>query len=188
MRNSTALACFLSAMMVGGAVAQCPTAPRRCRSMVPAQSCGLNYSVARPCVSYPVVQSITNTPAQCCSVLPQAAVTCRSASAQSVTPGIVQNNCKCRSGSVSPQVYPQAASVLDNQRNPFSLAGHAREGQAVYHCQQEFLRCCENGGQNCMSSYITCAQITGEPLKHSACPVATPTIEEKSPNKTLKNP
>ncbi len=217
MRASTAIAFFMSAMMAGVTIAQCPTNQcptnqRRCCAIAPVKSCcpnvpqptytvvatqahcGSNYSLARPCVRYPVVQgyavvqSVTNTRAQCWSDAPQPTVTYQPTFAQSVTPGTVQNNCNCQSGSVSLQANPQTALSGNNQRNPFSLAGHAREGQAVYHCLQEFLRCCENGGQNCMANYITCSQVTGEPLKYSSCPAQTPTIEEKSPNQTQQNP
>ena len=214
MRASIALACFVSAMIAGVTVAQCPTVHRNHYSVVPVQSsCGSNYAFTKPCVSYPVAQgcqatqscqvapncqvvqschvaqNITNSPTQYWSVVPQPAITFQPAFAQQVTQGTAQNNCNCQSASASPQANPQAASILDNPRNPFSLAGHARPGTdqpAVFHCQQEFLRCCENGGLNCMSNYINCTQITGEPLRHSACPAATPTIDEKAPNKPLQ--
>ena len=212
MRTSTAIACFLSAMMAGVTVAQCPTTQRRCCSIVPVQSCcpnlpqptctvkapqtpcGLNYSLARPCdrypvvQGYPVVQSVTHTRGQCWAVVPQSTVTYQPTIAQSITPGTVQNNCNCQSGSVSLQANPQTALSGNHQRNPFSLAGHAREGQAVYHCLQEFLRCCENGGQNCMINYIYCSQVTGEPLQYSSCPEKAPAVGEKVPNQTQQNP
>ena len=214
MRNSIALACLLSAIIVNATMAQCPKTHRNCRSATPVQAryqscpqkahtlastkvlpCQTNnrrarypvlksYPVVQGCSvvqSYPVVQSITNSSSQMWRGVPQPSIAGTrlfSQNAQQFT----QNNCSCGGGgtmpSFSPQISPQATSILEHKRNPFSLAGHAREGKQLDYCLQEFLVCCEGGGKDCMLNYYKCAEITGEPLRHIVCPSEVPNIED----------
>jgi hypothetical protein len=214
-RNSIALACFLSGMFAGLTPAQCPQIYRNAHTVVPVQSCCSSmqpaYTVAvtqasccptqtSPCVrsyrgvqcypvvqsysvvqSYPLVQCITNSSNQIRSVVQQPTVTAAPAIAGQILQPNVQNNCNCSVGAVlpqsSPQASPQTASILEHQRNPFSLAGHARPCEVQY-CLQEFLSCCESGGKDCMINYVNCTQITGEPLRHGRCPTAGPSSDD----------
>jgi len=225
-RNSIALACLLSALIVNATTAQCPKTHRNCYSAAPIkaryQSCPQSeyrlpstkvppcqtnnrcasyavlqsYPVVQGCSvvqshpivdsypviqSYPVVQSITNSSTQNWSVVQQpssAATRVFSQNAKQVT----QNNCSCGGGgkmpSISTQIGPQATSILEYERNPFSLAGHARVGKPLDYCVQEFIACCGNGGKDCMLNYYKCAEITGEPLRHNVCPSAGPTSDD----------
>lgn len=151
------------------------------------------YSQARPLHninpvmgSRAVVQGICSSPTRYMPVGPPPALarvqplSVAPTTAQPSPPSQVPSNCSCKSGSASPQAAPhsypppapQATSILEKERNPFSLAGHSRPSadRAVNHCLQEFERCCENGGKDCMLNYFNCTQITGEPLRHSYCP------------------
>lgn len=204
MRNPIALTCLLSAFVVNAAIAQCPNshgkrfsrAPSRARFQpsvqracpIPTQvpTCQIKNRCAavqgyRVVQGNPVIQGYTVVPSiNNLSIQPWSVVT-PSAVAQNA-PSVAQSNCSCNSGgnmpSFSPQGSSQAASILEQRRNPFSLAGHAQEGKAFDYCLQQFLACCEGGGKDCMLSYYKCAEITGEPLRHAACPSTEPVVED----------
>lgn len=71
----------------------------------------------------------------------------------------------------SSQSNPPMASILEQRRNPFSLAGHAQVRPPDF-CAAEFFACCESGGKDCLLNYYKCTEITGEPVQHSECPAA----------------
>ncbi len=201
MRNSIALAFLLSALLVNATSAQCRKSYRNRLSAAPVQThcpnlqprcqpscaqvplCQFNNRAIYPVLqAHPVVpncalaQSITNPSYRHSPVVSQAQV------APSV-PNLTRSNCSCSGGSTntssfSPQSSPQAASILETRRNPFSLAGHAHERKPYDYCLQEFLICCESGGKNCMLNYYKCGEITGEPLRYNVCPVEAPTVED----------
>jgi hypothetical protein len=89
-------------------------------------------------------------------------------------PHVAQGNCNCNRGTemqtFSPHATPQTASILEHKRNPFSLAGHSRERRPPDFCAQEFFACCDSGGKDCVAAYLNCAEITGEQVRHYACP------------------
>ncbi len=105
---------------------------------------------------------------------------------------VVAPPCACSAGGATPPylhaqndysqiggIYLQDRSNIQNRRSPFSLAGHVREGsKPLDFCLQEFLACCERGGKDCILNYYKCAEITGEPIRHTVCPSEEPTIDE----------
>ena len=141
----------------------------------PVQSC----PVLQRC---PMVQSAAHSSTQFWRAVPQTSVAAATPVFSQNAQHNTQNNCNCSAGATlpkyAPQVGPQAASILEKPRSPFSLSGHVREGavKPVDHCLQEFLSCCENGGKDCMLNYYKCTEITGEPLRHTACP--SPNIDD----------
>lgn len=161
-------------------------------TITPQNHCS-SYSRAQPIIyGNPVMGTmVQSTPTQCWHVAPQTLLP--SVQTYSVVPTIadrsVQSGCGCRVGSVlaqgMPSTSPQGTSILEQERNPFSLAGHVRPGdeRPVDHCLQEFLRCCENGHSDCMLNYYNCTQVTGEHVRHSYCPgTPTPGGDDQSKN------
>ena len=126
-----------------------------------------NYQVA-PSMNYPSTELwtvIPQSPFQQAPAFPQ--------NAHQIT----QSNCNCIGDGTHPhfstQSLPQTATTLEHRHNPFSLAGHAHEARPPDLCLKEFLACCDSGGKDCMLNYYKCAEITGEPVKHTECPAAS---------------
>lgn len=134
--------------------------------------------------SYPTVPSVTSSIVHASPQFwPVASSPSASNIAFSSNATIVQSSgCNCSgNGGVSqplPQGASQAVGSPDQKRNPFSLAGHAREVKPQDFCLREFLSCCESGGKDCMLNYYKCAEITGEQLRYNICPAEVPTIED----------
>ena len=94
-----------------------------------------SYTVVQGCTaaqSRPAIQSHTGLHGH-----PNISYTGNTYAIQS-SPGVAQTNCNCNSArdmqTFSTHSTPQAASILGHKRNPFSLAGHAREGRPPDFC------------------------------------------------------
>lgn len=87
------------------------------------------------------------------------------------------------SGGSNPQVFLRQPDGSLVPASPYSLSGYAippasarstPRMQVPNPCEEEFLRCCENGGPNCIENYMACTDLSGEPVLHSACPPGGP--------------
>ncbi len=103
------------------------------------------------------------------------------ASPDYVGPAVTSNapaspsGCGCQSAAGSivngTIVYPDSITAMPQPQSPFSLSGHVRPEVAGSNvCEAMFLSCCRSGGTNCMTSYIACQELTGEKIRHFACP------------------
>lgn len=179
MRNSIALACLFSSLFVNAAVAQCPST--NCCGNLPVRSCC--PSTAKPsCAVRPAQLSQCQISAAGSlvqrgrSARQSRAVVAQVQALPQSTTHLSQGNCNCsRAGGMqtfSSQANASMSSILQQRRNPFSLAGHAREVRPPDFCAAEFFACCESGGKDCLLNYYKCAEVTGEPLQYSECPAA----------------
>lgn len=83
------------------------------------------------------------------------------------SPAVAEAICQVPRCPIGSAISPYS---LSSGQNAPPIVPLPQMGWNSSYCEDQFLACCQNGGPDCMIGYLFCSQVTGEPMRHAACP------------------